>query len=66
VNGDTQQFTVVKVQLLSELISTAMIRLDATTLPDEAKDVRIPQLSELPIVLMHNNGRLTVGQHTGL
>ncbi|HWR65379.1 MAG TPA: hypothetical protein VN364_04625 [Bellilinea sp.] len=50
VNGDTQQFTAVKVQLLSELISTAIIRLDATALPDEAKDVHIPQLSDLPLV----------------
>lgn len=50
VNGDTQQFTAVKVQLLSELISTANIRLDATTLPDEAKEVHIPQLSEFPLV----------------
>jgi phage terminase small subunit len=50
VNGDTQQFTAVKVQLLSELISTAVIRLDETALPDEAKDVHIPQLAELPLV----------------
>ena len=50
VNGDTEQFNALKVQLLSELISTAIIRLDATALPDEAKDVHIPQLSELPLV----------------
>jgi hypothetical protein len=50
VNSDTQQCTAVKVQCLSELISTAVIRLDATALPDEAKDVHIPQLAELPLV----------------
>ena len=50
VKGDMQQFIALKAQLLSELISTAGIRLDAAALPEEAKNIHIPQLAEFPLV----------------
>jgi len=50
VNGDEQQFNQVKVELLTELMSTATIRLDTATLPEEAKDIQEPLLADLPLV----------------
>lgn len=50
VQGDTKKFNEVKAQLLSALISSASIRLDTSALPEDAKDLHIPQFSELPVV----------------
>ena len=50
MQGDTKKFNDVKAQLLSVLISSASIRLDTSALPEDAKDLHVPQFSELPVV----------------
>lgn len=48
VDGDTQKYRDEKVRRLSEMLSTAQIRLEETALPEKAKALHIPEISELP------------------
>src|SRR5574340_495866 len=48
---DDAEYNRLKVEIISEMYSTADIRIDFEALPDAAKDIHIPQLSELPIMI---------------
>jgi len=51
VGDDNAEYNRLKAEIISEMYSTADIRVDFEALPDAAKDIHIPQLSELPIMI---------------
>src|SRR5574340_389704 len=48
---DDAEYNRLKVEIISEMYSTADIRIDFEALPDAAKDIHIPQLSEFPMII---------------
>lgn len=50
--GDNDaEYNRLKAEIISEMYSAADIRIDFEVLPDAAKDIHIPQLSELPMII---------------
>lgn len=59
-DGNTQKLVEAKAQLLESLFASANVRIDTSALPTDAKNIHIPQLSELPDVQAISQGATTI------